>query len=553
MSVKHGVDIQTAGFANDIAALDKKMSQCDSAYSRLYVEKEIITNRIELLTKNGSFGPQGLNDPNTQKSYDMYCREMESLKKAEYDIDYKLAIIKANRANFLKEAEQLRKQPIKEQPYVLVEVESKKAQQVKLSIDYRVSDVIWFPSYDMRAEQGVDELDLVMKAKIRQYSGEDWKNVKLRLSTASGNERADVPQLSGYRIDYGTRPPVDKLPELAKSVGATSRSTTGAMTGVILYRDHRSPVIGATVVVTGTSIATVSDVNGRFSINTGANSAELVFSYAGMRSVAQKCVSGQNVVILMEEDADLIEAVEVVAHGVRRESRSLSYSSGSYSSDEREYKEPEINLINTSEVQTATALELEIDGLSTVPSLQEPYSVDVRRYELPLNYVYVSAPRAAPAAYLQMRVLGMDKLTLLDGELNMFFDNSLVATSLLVQSKLKDTTAFGVNRDKRVQVRREAITGEPLHQIVGQKWLATRNWKYTVVNNTKEPIVVELSDRVPVSVNKDIVVTKTHDLEPITERRGVLTWSIELQPNQSKQFSLKYVVSCPKNRTVDVD
>jgi hypothetical protein len=54
---------------------------------------------------------------------------------------------------------------------------------LNLGVSYIVSDAGWVPSYDLRAESVKKPLEMVYKGKIYQKTGQDWKNIKLFVST----------------------------------------------------------------------------------------------------------------------------------------------------------------------------------------------------------------------------------------------------------------------------------------------------------------------------------------------------------------------------------
>ncbi|MDR0422521.1 MAG: SusC/RagA family TonB-linked outer membrane protein [Proteiniphilum sp.] len=95
------------------------------------------------------------------------------------------------------------------------------------------------------------------------------------------------------------------------------------------------PVIGATVVVQGNaSHGTVTDIDGNYSLSNVPGNATLQFSYVGMtaQSVA---VSGRSAVnVVMEADTELLEEVVVTALGIKRQQRSLGYSTTQVGGDE---------------------------------------------------------------------------------------------------------------------------------------------------------------------------------------------------------------------------
>ena len=74
------------------------------------------------------------------------------------------------------------------------------------------------------------------------------------------------------------------------------------------------PIIGATVVEKGTQNATVTDIDGNYSLNVSNRNATLVVSYIGFLS--QEVKAGNNVTL--EEDNALLNEVVVIGYGTQR-------------------------------------------------------------------------------------------------------------------------------------------------------------------------------------------------------------------------------------------
>lgn len=102
----------------------------------------------------------------------------------------------------------------------------------------------------------------------------------------------------------------------AFSVQASAQQKSRVVGSVVAASDN-SPIIGATIVVRGTTNGTTTDVDGKFSIEAGSNDV-LVISFVGYKS-QEVSVSGQSQfnVILVEDMADLDEVV-VVGYGVQK-------------------------------------------------------------------------------------------------------------------------------------------------------------------------------------------------------------------------------------------
>lgn len=78
------------------------------------------------------------------------------------------------------------------------------------------------------------------------------------------------------------------------------------------------PVIGASVMVKGSSNGSVTDLDGNFTLNNVPENATLVFSYVGFRTQDVSAAGKTNVKVTLEEDKQLLDEVVVVGYGVQR-------------------------------------------------------------------------------------------------------------------------------------------------------------------------------------------------------------------------------------------
>ena len=99
---------------------------------------------------------------------------------------------------------------------------------------------------------------------------------------------------------------------LAIAAFAQNQTFTGTIVDT-----NGEPVIGATIVQKGTSNTTVTDLDGRFSINAPAG-AELEITYVGYGK--QTVLARQNMSIVLTEDAELLNEVVVIGYGVQKKS-----------------------------------------------------------------------------------------------------------------------------------------------------------------------------------------------------------------------------------------
>ena len=78
------------------------------------------------------------------------------------------------------------------------------------------------------------------------------------------------------------------------------------------------PVIGASIVVKGTTVGTVTDFDGNFILEVPSNGKELEISYIGMEKQTVKVAS--NINVKMVSDTQALDEVMVVAYGTAKKS-----------------------------------------------------------------------------------------------------------------------------------------------------------------------------------------------------------------------------------------
>ena len=104
------------------------------------------------------------------------------------------------------------------------------------------------------------------------------------------------------------------------------------VTGVVTSKDDGQPVIGASIVVKGTSNGTITDFDGNYTI-TADKGQTLVVSYVGMKTQEVVIKSAMQNIILVT-DAEVLEEVVVTAMGVVQEKKRLNFAVQNVGSDD---------------------------------------------------------------------------------------------------------------------------------------------------------------------------------------------------------------------------
>jgi len=111
-------------------------------------------------------------------------------------------------------------------------------------------------------------------------------------------------------------------------VNAQSKSVSGK----VLSAEDGQPVIGASVIVKGTTSGTITGVNGDFTIMMQGSAKTLVVSYVGMKTIEVDAKNG--LTVKMESDTKVIDEIVVTAMGIKRSEKSLGYAASTVKSED---------------------------------------------------------------------------------------------------------------------------------------------------------------------------------------------------------------------------
>ncbi|MEQ9503707.1 MAG: mucoidy inhibitor MuiA family protein [Deltaproteobacteria bacterium] len=84
------------------------------------------------------------------------------------------------------------------------------ATRAVLALDYHVGGARWAPAYQVRLAKDATSAEIVQRALVCQQSGEDWRGVRLSLSTANPMTWTELPELSALRIGKRQASPSSK-------------------------------------------------------------------------------------------------------------------------------------------------------------------------------------------------------------------------------------------------------------------------------------------------------------------------------------------------------
>jgi uncharacterized protein (TIGR02231 family) len=205
-------------------------------------------------------------------------------------------------------------------------------------------------------------------------------------------------------------------------------------------------------------------------------------------------------------------------------------------------------------VENQTSINFEINTPYSIQSDSKNYTVDMVTYELPALYQYFAVPKVSNTAYLIAGITNWEQYQLLEGEANVFFEQTFVGKSLLDVRYASDTLEISLGRDKMVTIEREKESDFTEKSFLGNKKTASRLWKTTIKNNKSQPISMVVLDQVPVSTLEEIEV----EVQSLSEgkhdvKTGEIKWEFKLAPSDTKLLELKYEVKYPRNKNLVIE
>ena len=134
----------------------------------------------------------------------------------------------------------------------------------------------------------------------------------------------------------------------------------GKATGTVV--DAYGPVVGASVLVKGTTNGNITDLDGNFTLEGVKNGDIIVISYIGY--VTQEIpFTGQPINVTLAEDSEQLEEVVVTALGIKRSEKSLGYAMQQVGGED---------LVQAREPNIANALSGKVSGVQVIRSSNGP-------------------------------------------------------------------------------------------------------------------------------------------------------------------------------------
>jgi hypothetical protein len=536
LSVKHTLNyLEKPGDENNAQSFGEKIKQLKTQIETKETEMKILQERKDFLVSNMSIvGSDKVIEPGNLKLYsDFFASgfsEVEmKLLSTQREIKELNEKLKALEQQY-QEAVKQKDQPTSE---IIVEVESKQETTGNFKISYLITNAGWYPTYDLRVEDIDSPVQLTYQANVYQQSGMDWNNVQLTISNANPAENANIPTLYPYYLSFNN----------VVARGAANypyNPNIREVKGKVIDAETGEAVPFATIRVKDKMVGTTSDYDGNFSIAIPSGGQALQVTFVGYEPL-EVPISLSYMTLTLKQSMMALQEVQIVEYKV----------SGVRSAAGKDIDQS--TPLDISTITRQTNFEFKIESPYSIQSNSNPLKIDMKNFDLKSEYIYKTIPKLSEKAFLIALISDWEAYDLLDGEVNLYFENTFVGKSLLDLSQIADTLEVSLGPDKGISVKRELEKEYSSKQFLGNNKIENRSWKTTIKNNKPQKVKIMVYDQVPVSNNEDITVETINISEGSADvKTGEVTWELELEPGGTVSKTIEYSVKYPKGSLLKI-
>jgi hypothetical protein len=450
----------------------------------------------------------------------------------------------------------------------------------KFRLEYIVPNCGWTPYYDLRVKDVISPIVTQMKAKVRQNSGEDWSEVKLTLSTGEPNKGGLKPELGIWKIGWDGRSYYQgRIMSVLENYKESLKVGLKDKIQGIITDTNGEPLVGAAVVIKGTTKGTITDVEGKYTLNVLPNerNSNLVVSFVGYNQEEVPIGNGAFSNIQLNENNLTLSEVVVVGYG-----RADTYDSPSLpdtrNSEKKSQNTEQLlagkvagisggsskirirgnsslnqNNIEVKENQKTTSTTFDIELPYTIPTDGKEYQVEIKEENIKAEYQYVCVPKLETDAFLTAQIVDWEQYNLLEGEANLYFEGTFMGKTLLKTNSVEDTLKLSLGRDKNIVVTRTKLKDFSKTSFLSSKIKASRGYEIKIRNKKSVPISIVIEDQIPIVSEKSIEVEYENKGAEYDKDKGKLAWKIDLKPLEDKKVNFNYTVKYPNTVNVELE
>lgn len=142
----------------------------------------------------------GVSTVELEKMANFYRVRVLEIRNKLTENEKKQTKIREKNSAILNQLNQLKSQQNKVYSEITLAIKCNSTTKSKIQLSYMVTNAGWAPFYDIKSESLTEPITILSKANVFQNTGENWKNVKLSLSTGNPTNNNTKPVLIPYTL-----------------------------------------------------------------------------------------------------------------------------------------------------------------------------------------------------------------------------------------------------------------------------------------------------------------------------------------------------------------
>ena len=578
LSVRTRKNFEDIRISNDkIEALNAQRLTLEKKEIALRDEHEILELDKELLMRNRDLKGQdkGISMIELKEAYAFMHQKMNEITVRESAIYDELEKLTKEMNKLEQEILSQRSKPVINYSEIIVEIDVEKETDASFFFNYISPNASWKPYYDMRSDGIGKPIKLEAKALVSQNTGIEWKNVDMVLSTNDPYENSKEPVVAPWYINYNNYPqPKNQTQRNLPTVDYSGEKIQGE----VIDANTGEPMPFTKISFpSNPSIGVITDVDGKFSVSVPRNERQIIASFVGYQSSTLSINAPYIKFFLVADEVNLEEVVVmsddvysnstitredisrlpvrsadgIIASGKKRKYKSSNKAYASAYDEDGKAEDKKANYAQSNVVKKDLRMEYQIQSKMSIPTDGMDHRVQIANFDLNASYEYHTAPKIDPAVFLAAQVTGWEKLNLLSGESNIYFDGTYIGKSYIDVNSTKDTLSFSFGKDSKVIVERNKVKDKSSNKVLGSRQKYEVTWEIRMRNNGGAAIPIIVKDQFPISTNNDIKVRNGEfGTAQLTEKTGILVWKLNLPLGGSQNLQFGYTVDYQKGYTL---
>ncbi len=553
--------------------LQLRIDSLKAALEDVHDLMQALAEQEKLLAANRVLGgeAQGLRVSELREAVTLYEAKYSQLKTDQRRHGRKTHVLRTLLQQTMEQKQEISGTVPPKTSEVIIEASCERDMTVNLEMRYMTPQSGWTPVYDVRAEGPGQPMVITLKANVRQSTGVGWQNVKLTLTTENPFESGQLPELKRWDFPGARKAAVQQMRRpVAPGLGT--------IMGTVIDRETGETIPFANVILLerGTQITgAATDFDGKFrltNVPTG-NDYSLKVSVVGYSSheTTGLTVNKDKVTFAdYELEAGIkLQEVQVVEYSVpliQRDGGSVSTFNMEKRAAERQIAQEGAAIARqkverTSSADVRTEVEKRLTRVNysvatpfSIPSDDKEYTVLIDQFKVDADMSYSAAPIDIPYAFLIARTTGWEDFIRLDGKASLYVSGTYIGEAMLSPSITEDTMTISLGTDRDIVIERNLMKDFRRSQTVGNRTVQQRGYEIKVKNNKTVAVRLKVEDQIPVSTTREVDVKLVESTgAELNVEKGIVSWMLELTPNENRTIVLKYEVRHPQYMTVRLE